>query len=303
MKLEQYVSALLPSLERDRILEDITITLDELREHTLPAYEAVLSENVFASTYRFKSPWVQSRQKEFERSVRTNRLRGNMIEVTTAVLREQVARLEWIRGMIEKQFSSDVTRAGLTYPRAALLQLLEAITFVVKYSRRFLLCVYGFEIPSLFKSVSTGFPYSKADLKMIEDQFDGYCRLLGILARGNRELQQDIDAIPDIVVDVNAAQQTNSVVGVGKLDPLAMGVIPYAWNPIYHLRLAVAEWQVSRYEAAKNEKQALELRLIQLKMARDGNVDAAIEKNIERTEKRVQDLGYKLAQMEQKYAK
>lgn len=86
------------------------------------------------------------------------------------------------------------------------------------------------------------------------------------------------------------------------MDPYHFGLIPIKMNPIYHIRMAIAEWQVARYNAAIEEKRALEYRLLALKASSDGKKDAKLEEAIEYSEARLAKLNYKLATMEEDYA-
>ena len=88
-----------------------------------------------------------------------------------------------------------------------------------------------------------------------------------------------------------------------KIDPFQMRFIPAWLNIIYHVRLGIAEWQVGRYNAAKEELKVIQLRKLHLERLRDGKADAAIEKEIAYLEERAQKLNYKLRQMEESAAR
>lgn len=65
--------------------------------------------------------------------------------------------------------------------------------------------------------------------------------------------------------------------------------------------MMIADWQVSRYKAAQEEKRMLEFRLLKLKLQSTGKADAKLDQNIEYTEQRLQQLNFKLHKMEQEY--
>ncbi|MOA51277.1 hypothetical protein D3C78_1744100 [compost metagenome] len=99
-----------------------------------------------------------------------------------------------------------------------------------------------------------------------------------------------------MVVAPDDVSTVEATVGATKTDPFHFGIIPVRLNPIYYVRMAIAEWQVNRYKAAVEEKRALEYRLLVLK---DGSKDAKIEQEIVYTEGRLQKLNKKLNDMEE----
>ena len=112
-----------------------------------------------------------------------------------------------------------------------------------------------------------------------------------------QDLQKQIDRIPEVVVDVNDATGAAEMHG-HNLDPLTLGFLPFRWNPIYHIRLKISEWQFARYESAKAERQAIELRVLALQNARNGQEDPSVEQQINYYDGVLKDLNYKISKME-----
>jgi len=69
-------------------------------------------------------------------------------------------------------------------------------------------------------------------------------------------------------------------------------------NPIYHIRLWFASNQVDKYEALKEKKRILELKLLELKMASGGKHDAKLAKQIKYYEDKVSGLEYDIKDIE-----
>lgn len=297
MKIEdikEYVTSLVPGFQRSELLNDLEATRAELVEQTLPPYASAVTEKVFANG--FKSTWC----RETDRYI-TGRLhgqRGDYIEVTQRVLAQFPDKLDWLQKEIERSFDRDISSVGLTYPKTTLIHLVEAYGFVVKYARKLLLATYGFELPAVDKKSAIEFPLNKAELAQLNTQLTTYVWYLGILTNSKEKLATAIHAAPDVVVDLTTIDVVAEVKGADTIDPLRAGFIKYTWNPIYHVRVAIAEWQAARYHAAVEERKALELRLLHLKMARTGNKDAALEKQIAYQESRAQKMNIEIIEME-----
>lgn len=292
MELLKFVEALVPSLERARILEDISITESELNEQTLPAYRATVDANPFANGLR--SPWCRDFQRDYAARIRLKGGQDTYIQSIHATLLELPKRLEWLRKEITENFADDLSARGITFPKANMLALLQAIGFAVRYSRKLLLATYGYELPHM-KGITKGQAFAKAELKILDDQQAVFIRVMEILSR--QDVTKQIDSVPNVVVDVNDANGAVATSGA-QMDPLALGFLPYRWNPIYHIRLKIAEWQHARYEAAKAERQAIEMRLIMLRNARDGQKNPSVDQQIEYYDDQLQKLNRKIADME-----
>lgn len=296
MFIEKFVKAMVPSLQRNEILEDIDSTVTELSESTLPPYHAAFENGLFTETYRPKSRWLVNKQKMYKSS-RVSKIPSihNYIDAVLSTLPE---RLEWFRKHMESG-ENTIVSAGIDYQTANLMQFISAAAFVSRYARKFLLVTYASEMPEYFTKASRDLPYSKMEMRLLEDQFQGFMETLLIFSMPMAEMTKKLSAIPEFEV-AEDSEELSHVTGSANLEPILLGFIPYRWNPIYHVRMGIADWQHSRYLAAKDEKQALDLRLIAMKAAKEGGgeLPPSLEKQIEVTEKRVMNLNHKIAKME-----
>ena len=299
MKISQYVKKLLPSLEKSALLDDIDTTAQELEEQTIPAYQSTVGSNLFTSRQRFHSPWVQKRDSEFQRSVR-GKTRGNMIEQTNAMLSLVKPRLDFIRKAVEGM--DDIQRDGMSYRTAGILRTYQAMRFFSEYSRKLLLMVYAYETPDEITE-NNRFPYSKAEILEIEQQFTDFMRVAQVISRYGHDIDKIVDKTPDITIDVNDERGAAATVGRSNLDPLQFNLTTVfgMTNPIWFVQSGIAEYQANRYKRAQEEKRSLELRLIQMKQLAQGEQDAALQQQIEYQETRLHRLNKKLEDMERKY--
>lgn len=290
-----YIKSFTSVKEVSTLREDLGVLRTELSDMTLPPYR---DAKLFGSRYRFKHNWCASREKEY------NQIMGNahdrrlsMVEMITRTMETLPKRVDWLYDKVDQLDSKHVARDGVTYPVVMLIRLSEVFGYMSRYSRKLLLCLYAYETDEVLNAKGE-FPYSNAELVKIEEEFKTFVKLLRTITEHNsREMESLFESIPDVTVDVSGDDVTFS----SRANPMQLGFIPYTWNPIYHIRIAIAEFQADRYEAARLEKQSLELRLLQLKQAQNGQGDAAVENTISQVEDRLQALNYKLAKTEEKY--
>jgi hypothetical protein len=73
----------------------------------------------------------------------------------------------------------------------------------------------------------------------------------------------------------------------------------FEMNPIYHFRLMIAEWQANRYKSYKEKKKLLEVKLLRLRLLREGKRDPKLDKEIDYIESLVGKLEYSMSKMEE----
>lgn len=300
MEFKKYIRSLLPSFEKARVMEDIRLMREELLSNTLPPYEN--AARAFGKR-KFEAKQIQDFEKEFSKAVKT-KVRGNFIAVSAEALKEAKASLDVLEQLADEYYAEDIFKNGLTFLKANLLQYLEAISFAMRYSRKLLLWTYASETNVLENNTDKiGQELNGPERDWLGKHAETYFRVINILLTNNpKGIEKALTEIPDIVIEENNVDVVKRTVGMTKLDPFRLGLIPLAINPIYHVRMAIADWQVARVKAAQEEKRVLEYRLLHLKELDKGNTaDAKLQENIEYTESRLEKLNYRLAKLEDKY--
>lgn len=299
MILKQFIASLLPSFERNRITEDVDLLRSELKDNVLPAYK---SATALTKGRPFKTKLLQDFNGVFILNLPQYR-RVGFIEGTYSILASMPAKLDMLEGMVMELFAKDVTKDTITYRKASILQYLETVRFVNKYAARSLLRFAAAETQSLHGSEDNlDQNLTAAELQWLTGNQSAYIAALKVLALPEKDLSATLKEIPDIAVVPERMEVVKHTVGDKKLDPLRLGFIAADKNPIYHLRMAYAEWQVKRYQENVEEKRVLELRILALKEAYAGKKDARLAHQIEYTEGRLQKLRYATQQMEERYA-
>lgn len=298
MKAAQYLKSLLPNFGRDQVLEDLTITKDEIKEVTQPAFEQ--AARVFKG-WKFKSKVLETQFQTFDRLVK-HQGSLNPIQVIAAVWPAVLQNLDNKEEMVKKHFSEEIAGAGLTYFKSNILQFVEAAAFVSKFARKFLNYVYVYETAEYEggdEEIATGL--TPFDSEWVAANLISFCTALNVVSGNPQQVQKQMSEIPEITVTSDNESTLEHTVGLAKLDPMQMRLIPLVMNPIYHVRMFVAEWQATRYKEAKEELKLLELRKLNLEKISEGKQDAAAQKQIEYMQGRVENQAYKLSKMEKAY--
>lgn len=294
MKLAKYLSSLLPSFTRDRVSEDIRLLREELSQSTMPPLQAAADR---FGRNGLKSSSVKEFDALFIRQTRDSGVRAsNWMAMCVVSLERAGEVMEYLSARVDKDFSKDVSAEGMTYLRANILRYVEVVSFALRYSRKALLWSLAEEMNA--ETTRKDSPLTKAEMSWLLANRDVFFRAMVILATPKREAERFFKNIPNMVVIPSEVDTVEQTVGVSRLDPFQFGIIPVRLNLIYHVRMAVTDWQVGRYRASQEELKALEYRLLALQEQREsGQIDAKLEQQIEYTEGRLQKLNFKLEQM------
>lgn len=294
MKVAKYLSSLLPSFDRSQVTEDLRLLKEELNDSTLPPFQQA-AETFGRDGFRARS--VKDFDSLFLRQTRAAALRSSdWVQMTHQALSRADEVLDLLSGKINKEFAKDINAEGMTYLRANILRYLETVSFAVRYARKTLLWALAEEQNAITNRNDS--PIAKAEKSWLIANRDVFFRAIVIMSTPVKEADRFFKNIPNMVVIPEEVEAVEQTVGVKRLDPFSFGLMPPKLNPIYHVRMAIAEWQVSRYKATQEEAKALEYRLLALRELQEGaGGDAKLEQQIEYTEGRLQKLNYKLAEM------
>ena len=294
MNILEFSRSLLPDFTRARILEDIEITRRELNEATLPPYRT--AEDLFGKK-KLLSTYSQTFESVFDRDVKINH-KGNFIVGIYETLENMVENIDMVERLVHKRFASDVIKDAMTIFKLNLLQYVEMMSFVVKYARRLLIVVLTAEVNAANKENEMD-GILDSEIQYLAAGRDSFNRGIRVMSDKKKTVEDRFDSIPEIGASDDAIQMANATAEPLDLDPFAFGLIPLGLNPIYHVRLAISEWQAKRYRTAEEESRMLEFRLLQLQEIAKGNKDAALQQQIEYNQNRLNKLRYSLKEMEE----
>lgn len=295
MKIEKYIATLLPSIRKDKVLEDIGVVRQELRDTTIPAYSTI---HVLFNKWKWRSQEMQMKANTFSRLVGP----GNLVDVIGHGLDNLDQTLTVAEEYITKAFNEETVTAAITYKKANVLQYVDAVSFLVRYARRFSNYLLVCETAVDDHDTQMAESFAPAEIGYIEGNFMMFCQAFKAIAIPVKEVIKRIEETPEIIVRAASAGVISEVHGEKRIDAFGMNFISAKWNIFYHIGKAVAEWQVNNYNAAKQELQLVQMRKIYLEKIQAKRPDAALQTEIQYNEGRVQNLNARLAKLEAAYA-
>lgn len=298
MKILDFVKNILPTTERASIRSSLVNTTQEFNRFNKPLFKEATAQ--FGSL-KFKSPWVLAFEKDLE-VVAGVKSRGNAIALLNAVNIAVEPLFGDLANMLDEYFSEDFSNEAITIQRYNILQLIEAVTLYVEYSRRWLITTVRKENNLAVQSVNGEndgiLPY---DLKWLADNRDTFLKVVKIISSKIKDFSKVIEELPEYTV------QPGQTVGTiarseHEIDPFGFGFISTRMNPIFYYRINRSKAQIAKLQAAELEAQELEFRILALRASLDGKPDAKKEALANALEdKQLNPLREKIARWNEEY--
>ena len=305
--LGNFLSSLLPRLNKIDVLEDIRITRGELENIVKPVYED--ASRHFVNGKNIKSESLTVLNKVFIRNleqvihmekIHVNRKRDNLILAVNDRIANLIENAKEIESKIEAVFEKDILRDGLTAKKAVLIRAAEYLSFISRYTID--LANYAYNEELYIRSLDDSFrDIPPAKIKLIEKNMPAFATLLGFFSIDPEEFKSRYESVPDVFVTITNYEKLSSVYDESKLNPVSAPIMTgFEYSPIYHIGTLWAEWQAARYKSYADKKQMLELKRLALQTEEQERKDPKIKKQIEILNERITKLDYKMASIEGK---
>lgn len=304
MKFSGYIESLLPSFSKSRLVRDLNDLKYELSETTIPPLRSIVET---ISVRDWKSQWVKNLDSDF-RERAPIRYKGIFFTGVLEVLMRMEKNIPTIDSLIQEYYADNILKEAMTVMRINILQYLETMRFVTQYARRMCNMALILELDMHANATPNGTgSYNQGEMDWLMVRREDFFTGIGIVSSDHKQLDDIFKMIPEVVVNGGNVDTIIATQGISKIDPFGFGLISAKLNPLYHIGLAIAEWQAGRLAAAKAERQALEFKLTALKQLANSQsskgmaVDTKLQERINYTQKQVEELNYALKKMEDKY--
>lgn len=293
MQLEQFIKNMVPLMRRGDLLEDLDASVKIIREVSLPIYE----RGKFLDRHKWKDRRNQEFQKYWEQADRANK--GNWVPATRAALENILKTSEVVSRMIQRSMADETYAQAMSYFKATLVQYSTYVSFFSRYANEQLNCAAALEALAINPRADVSEP-KPADQRWLVENRKAFCMLNRIMSMNDRELKRELNKVPDTVIDVDQLGYQVELLGKTKTDPLRMGFIPVAYNPILWVRTKIADFTHDRYEAALEQRTTVEMRLANLQaMSNGSDPDPNIEKQIAYRQDQLTKLNRKISEYEE----
>lgn len=296
----ELVNLFLPNIKKNDVLNDIHITSDEINESVIPGYTAAAD---FFGSFSLKSKSVLTLQDMFYRTFdkSSKKKKSNFILEIEEVIPLMKTNLDFLKKQVEHELAKDTLSEGSSLKVKTLIRASEHLSFLSRFSIDLLSYVYSEEALACNADVSDSVRMAPAAKKHIETNITKFGFLIGKYGRDSTDFQHLLNKIPKIVVTKDNAASVTELYSDDQLDPLAIGVWAdgFTYNPIFHFRLLINEWEDARYKRNQQRKREQELRIMHLRLLQENKNDPKIEKEIAYRTKLVDDLTIWLREKEE----
>lgn len=249
----------------------------------IPSYSTASD---FFKTNKFKSKEVKDLQDKFYRNF--DMMHGTKASSMVAEISRRLPFILenclYITKLAETIYERDIISEGLTAKKAVILRAVDSVSFISRFSVDLLNYIYVKE--TAFTEQSKDLPISDtssvipANEKHININIGKFALLVSSLGIPTKDYSKILNELPEVIINSKTEEGLIGLYG-NRLDPFNNALLSgFVGNPIYHIRMQIAEWQASRYKATKDLKKALELRALNLKLLLEDHPDPAIEKEL-----------------------
>lgn len=299
--LGNFVAGLFPMTDKSDLLARVTAIIEELEEIVIPSYKNYNS--VFSKT-KFSSQLAKNVDNLTRDFIQSKDPFGVIVE---KCLTEGVANLKIMRQYIQKDRADVFSKDAMRYKTASVMKFIEVAAFTSVYARKvlnYIVIVETLEAKGEMSLLKNELP--PAEIDYINGNLGNFAMGLKALSNDHTENQRTLENSRELIVTGNAEEDDSTEAAADRkdVDPLKLGFISLGWNPFWHIGKAWISYQSSRYHAALDERELLEVRLLNYKnyLATKGS-DARIEARCREAQARVTSLNKKIADMEKSWKK
>lgn len=292
-----YASKLKPKFKKNELLEQVNILSKELDVVTIPAYGMA---SVFFSPNKVESPEFGQYSKKYFSLIGGSNNKGMINDIGNR-LDSLKKTLGFIEQQVEKDFEISIVVDGITLKKVSLIKCLELLSFISRYSLRFLNYMYICETAAAFKDSSyISEQISKGDIKELDNFLSDFVIALKSFSKDPEKFIKDIEDLPDVTVGPNS-EATLANLGSTRLDPNNIFNVKGFSSIVYRFSMFFAEGQVARYKETKELKTNLELRKLYLEsLIQSGQKDETIQKEIDIIQSRIDRCAEQIRKEEEK---
>ncbi|QBJ02628.1 virion structural protein [Pseudomonas phage Psa21] len=291
--LLEYVGSLAPFKER----KDLLNQLADLEEEYDTTIAPLLSEvRDLILSLEVKSQIGQKYNSTMQRAVN---FRGNYLELFFKSMESVRGNLGLIVQEIRRLFAFQFTNSNLTINRANILKYVDALNFYIRWGRKFMLFLVTQESQARGRATSSS--WSPAEVDWVQSNLDQFVGLYPAMILNPSELKQKFSQASDAEINAETYDLAVRSLGDSKIDPCRLSGFSPQNNPFLTLGKYVAEWKVARYKASKEEFNALQHRLLELREQLKGQPTSVIlQKQIKMYEDRLSEYEYDINATEAK---
>lgn len=297
MKALEFIRKLLPTFGKKDVREKLRLAVSKLADiigPTLENFGSVFQAGKFASRYgqEFNAAFL----KFVPSNIRS--LRNPLLETIERAKDNAIKLGDMLTDHTAKVLKDTIYVEGITYQTVTVLRLIEILDFFGDYTSRFMLRLVTAESNTQYFNAPENGELSKSELAWLDEHRAIYFRILELLYEDPKVIMTKVMSIPEIIVAQGEEAVPVPALMGGAGDPLQLGVVPLLTPMLTAIAIRRVNNDIEKYERAKKERQAIQMRLEVLSQGGRGAVDARTQSIIEGYERELVLVRAKIAQME-----
>lgn len=301
LNIAGFIRRLIPTLSRSDSEVEMDISVQELQQ-SIQVWKDLAS--VYASakwTHKESLSTVQHFYKELPEvpGVKLGSQKSFASDVSL-LLGNCLINAEVIRKLLADISNEVIVSQALTAARANVLRAVGHYFFIARYAMDLANRLYILESEQAGVQLTKDATLNNKQIHFVRDQLWIFCRMLAAYGQDPVKFQQAMDGLSMVQLPQEAFDEASGWAEAHKVDFISNLPDNFIGSPIYTVRLIIAQWQADRYRHMKDKKKLLELRALYLRALQEqGRADVQMEKELAYLQKRVTDLDYKIAKIEE----
>lgn len=296
-----FIRTLMPSLSKSDIEADLDATID-----SFPFVISVYTQmQEVQEVTKFKSKVVNELINEFYKELQRSGMKkppsGKHFAKDMVAMLTQVQSNAGViqKGIMEATNEVIVTHA-MTALRANSIRAAGHLYFMTRYAVDLANMFYIEEVEASGAEMRDEAMLNKKQRAFITENVWIFARLMGVYAEAGDSLSERMGELTGAVLPRESSDEVLAAYGHDKVDIFSTLPNNFIGSPIYSVRLVFAQWEADRYIHLKDKKRLLELRVLHLRLLKEeGQFSPAMEKELGHLQRRVTDIDFKIAKIEE----
>jgi len=302
LNIAGFVKNLIPSLSRSDLETDLSISVETL-PIVISTYQGIVDVQKVA---KFKSDSFKKMSSVFHQELTKAKTkadvtsRGDLAMDLVTLFNNSVQNVEHVKKELEDLTNEVIVTQALTAYKTNIIRAVGHFYFITRFALDLANHLYSEEVVEAGEALQSDAKPNKKQLEFLNKNLVVFTRLLAVYGDEPKVFKERLEELGDISIPKEQLEEALAVYDQRKID-IFNNNLPagFIGSPIYTFGLLFAEWQADRHKQLKDKRKLLELRLLHLRMVSEqGQSDANIEKEIGHLQRRVTDIDYAIAKIE-----
>lgn len=289
MKILDFLSKITKRVDKDKVLEDLRISIKDLDTNIIPTYQ---SASEYMLSFKPKSREAEEASHYMLmilKGVKAKDKSNNLVREINYRLLNVRANAEFIEKETKRILAETTLTTVLEANKAVLIRAIGAIGFLTKFSLDFLNVIYAYEASDQGQESHVKLPM----IRYVEKHRDEFAHLLVSYGVDTSVFEKNYKIMPSTLIGTDTTGVGAAASGLIEQDPIELALTSnFTYSPFLALADITAEWAINRYKAAEYKKSVLELRLLNYKQMREegGDTPVWLDREISHTQQRIDKL-------------